>query len=81
MTSARRRPTRTSSTHRARSCRVSPRLVGVEPSRQWLDGACARLDVGRSGSAAEQLTATELVEPRSSCAPGTLALPERPDRP
>ncbi|MFH8612951.1 sulfotransferase [Streptomyces sp. NPDC018029] len=55
-------------------------FVGVEPSPQWLDGACARLDAGRRGSAEKQLTAAELDELRSSCAPGTRALRERPDR-
>ncbi|MEV0522167.1 sulfotransferase [Streptomyces sp. NPDC050439] len=49
-------------------------FVGVEPSRRWLDGACAQLDTSRRGSAEKQLTAAELDEVRESCAPGKQAL-------
>ncbi|WP_399934173.1 sulfotransferase [Streptomyces kanamyceticus] len=49
-------------------------FVGVEPSPQWLDSACALLDTGRRGSARKQLTAAELDDLRKSCAPGTRSL-------
>ncbi|MGB8940228.1 MAG: sulfotransferase [Streptomyces sp.] len=49
-------------------------FVGVEPSPQWLDGACAHLDDSRRGSAGKQLTTAEFDELRRSCAPGTSAL-------
>ncbi|MGW7066986.1 sulfotransferase [Streptomyces sp. NPDC054855] len=49
-------------------------FVGVDPSRRWLDGACAQLDVSRRGSAEKQLTAGELDDLRESCAPGRRAL-------
>lgn len=49
-------------------------FVGVEPSRLWLDGACAQLDTSRRGSAEKQLTAAELDDLRESCAPGRRAL-------
>lgn len=53
-------------------------FVGVEPSPQWLEGARARLDDSRRGSAEKQLTAAELDELRRSCAPGTRALQGEP---
>ncbi|MEV2253266.1 sulfotransferase [Streptomyces sp. NPDC050147] len=53
-------------------------FVGVEPSRQWLDGACAQLDPSRRGSAGKQLTAAELDELKESCAPGVRALERKP---
>lgn len=53
-------------------------FVGVEPSRQWLDGACAQLDPSRRGSAGKQLTAAELDELTESCAPGVHALEGEP---
>ncbi|MFF1695435.1 sulfotransferase family protein [Streptomyces sp. NPDC058257] len=53
-------------------------FIGVEPSRQWLDGAIAQLDDSRRGSARKQLTAAELKDLSASCAPGTRALENRP---
>ncbi|MFE6159276.1 sulfotransferase [Streptomyces sp. NPDC056486] len=53
-------------------------FIGVEPSRQWLDGACAQLDDSRRGSARKQLAPAELDDLRNSCAPGTRALEDRP---
>ncbi|MGW5861712.1 sulfotransferase family protein [Streptomyces sp. NPDC055239] len=52
-------------------------FIGVEPSRRWLDGACAQLDDSRRGSARKQLTPAELDDLRNSCAPGTRALEDR----
>jgi hypothetical protein len=49
-------------------------FVGVEPSAQWMDSACAQLDGSRRGSAKKQLTAAELDELGESCAPGTRVL-------
>ncbi|UQT61162.1 sulfotransferase [Streptomyces durmitorensis] len=49
-------------------------FVGVEPSPQWLDSACAQLDDSRRGSALKQLSAAELQDLRDSCAAGTRAL-------
>ncbi|MEU7579977.1 sulfotransferase [Streptomyces sp. NPDC041068] len=49
-------------------------FVEVDTSPQWLDGACAQLDGSRRGSAAQQLTATDLEDLRQSCAPGTRAV-------
>ncbi|MEU6388060.1 sulfotransferase [Streptomyces sp. NPDC046939] len=49
-------------------------FVGVEPHAPWLDGACARLDSGRRGSAARELTAEDFSDLAASCAPGTRVL-------
>ncbi|MFI0240226.1 sulfotransferase [Streptomyces sp. NPDC016845] len=49
-------------------------FVGVEPHAPWLDSACAQLDDSRRGSAARELTATQLDELTASCAPGAREL-------
>ncbi|MGE6737522.1 sulfotransferase, partial [Streptomyces sp. NPDC059900] len=53
-------------------------FAGIEPSPQWLDGACALLDDSRRGSASKQLTPAEFDELTESCAPGARALRDSP---
>ncbi|MET9494457.1 sulfotransferase [Streptomyces sp. NPDC006552] len=49
-------------------------FAGVQPHGEWLDGACGLLDDSRRGTAAKELTATELGDLTASCAPGMRAL-------
>lgn len=53
-------------------------FIGVDPSRQWLTGACAQLDGSRRGSARKQLTPADFDDLSKSCALGTHALKEKP---